>query len=73
MLLLGMSLTYNLVSARFLINFFCNQMEIRAFGGLSGAAFVLCHRRYVLFMRKNKRISSFLQKKYDIKFTFDCL
>nr|CAH0108618.1 unnamed protein product [Daphnia galeata] len=35
---------------------------IGAFGGLSGALFVLCHRKYVLFMRKNKRISSFLQK-----------
>ena len=39
----------------------------RAFGGLSGAGFVLCHRRYVLFMRKNKRISSFLQKKYVLR------
>ncbi|KAI9564003.1 hypothetical protein GHT06_007741 [Daphnia sinensis] len=35
---------------------------VGAFGGLSGAAFILFHRRYVLFMRKNKRISSFLQK-----------
>ncbi|KZS06049.1 Chloride channel protein 2 [Daphnia magna] len=35
---------------------------IGAFGGLSGALFVLCHRKYVLFMRKNKRISAFLQK-----------
>ncbi|XP_046448305.1 chloride channel protein 2-like isoform X1 [Daphnia pulex] len=35
---------------------------VGAFGGLCGAAFILFHRRYVLFMRKNKRISSFLQK-----------
>ena len=34
-----------------------------AFGGLAGAFFVWCHRNYVLFMRKNKKISSFLQKK----------
>lgn len=33
------------------------------FGGLSGAFFVLCHRKYVLFMRNNKIISAFLQKK----------
>ena len=36
---------------------------IGVFGGLSGALFVWCHRQYVLFMRKNKKISSFLQKK----------
>nr|CAH0108614.1 unnamed protein product [Daphnia galeata] len=33
----------------------------RVFGGLSGAVFVLFHRRYVLFMRNNKRISTFLK------------
>jgi len=35
---------------------------VGAFGGLAGAFFVWCHRNYVLFMRKNKKISSFLQK-----------
>lgn len=30
--------------------------------GLLGAAFVLLHRKYVLWMRKNKKISFFLQK-----------
>jgi len=37
---------------------------LSAFGGLAGAFFVWCHRKYVLFMRKNKKISSFLQKKW---------
>nr|CAH0108617.1 unnamed protein product [Daphnia galeata] len=34
---------------------------VGVFGGLSGAVFVLFHRRYVLFMRNNKRISTFLK------------
>ncbi|XP_046643135.1 chloride channel protein 2-like isoform X2 [Daphnia pulicaria] len=34
---------------------------VGVFGGLSGAVFVLFHRRYVLFMRNNTRISSFLK------------
>lgn len=34
---------------------------VGVFGGLSGAVFVLFHRRYVLFMRNNKKISTFLK------------
>lgn len=34
-----------------------------AFGGLAGATFILSHRKYVLFMRKNKRISNIIKKK----------
>ncbi|XP_065560015.1 chloride channel protein 2-like isoform X2 [Artemia franciscana] len=30
--------------------------------GLFGATFVFCHRRYVLFMRKSKRLNRFLQQ-----------
>lgn len=31
--------------------------------GFGGAAYVWVHRRYVLFMRSNKRMNKFLQKK----------
>ncbi|CAG7725530.1 unnamed protein product [Allacma fusca] len=35
---------------------------IGAISGLVGAGFVLCHRRYVLWMRGNKQLNAFLQK-----------
>ena len=33
-------------------------------GGLLGALYIWCHRKYVLFIRKNKKVSSFLQKSF---------
>lgn len=32
-------------------------------GGLGGALYVWVHRQYVLFMRSNKKMNKFLQKK----------
>lgn len=32
--------------------------------GLGGATYVWVHRHYVLFMRSNKKMNKFLQKKY---------
>lgn len=33
-------------------------------GGLGGASYVWVHRQYVLFMRSNKKMNKFLQKKF---------
>jgi hypothetical protein len=36
---------------------------LSAVSGLGGAAYVWVHRQYVLFMRRNKKMTAFLQKK----------
>jgi len=36
---------------------------LSAVSGLGGAAYVWTHRQYVLWMRRNKKMTAFLQKK----------
>jgi len=36
---------------------------LSAISGLGGAAYVWLHRQYVLWMRRNKKMTAFLQKK----------
>jgi len=38
----------------------------RLVAGIIGALYVWVHRRYVLWFRANKRLKSFLEKKYDM-------
>lgn len=46
-----------------MINLYLARVPSRVFGGLGGAAYVWVHRQYVLFMRSNKKMNKFLQKK----------